>query len=98
MDTIDNKSVSPSKVQQLVNAIWPLIDTRSKRIIGLLIIVALGMYLNWGWFVAIGIAPLVLGVLPCAAMCALGLCMGHGKNTSCSTKTQQSDSSDDTNI
>lgn len=85
MDAIDNKSVKPSKVQQLFNAVWPLIDTKCKRIVGVLVIVALGMYLNWGWFVAIGIAPLVLGVLPCTAMCALGLCMDHGKKSSCST-------------
>lgn len=37
--------------------------------------------LNWGWLVAIGIAPLLLALAPCAAMCALGLCtMGKGKN------------------
>jgi hypothetical protein len=34
----------------------------------------IGLALNWGWLVAAGIAPLLLGVLPCAAMCALGLC------------------------
>jgi hypothetical protein len=35
----------------------------------------LGLALNWGWLVAAGIAPLLLMALPCAAMCALGLCM-----------------------
>lgn len=30
--------------------------------------------LNWGWLVAVGIAPLLLALAPCAAMCALGLC------------------------
>ncbi|CCV08352.1 hypothetical protein MESS2_730248 [Mesorhizobium metallidurans STM 2683] len=35
---------------------------------------------NWGWLVAIGVAPLLLAMAPCAAMCALGLCtMGSGK-------------------
>ena len=95
MDTIDNKAVKTSKAQDVINAIWPFINSRGKRIIALLAIAALGMYLNWGWFVAAGIAPLVLGVLPCAAMCALGLCMGHGKNSSCSTSKQRSDSTDD---
>lgn len=37
--------------------------------------VALGVGLNWGWLTAIGVTPVLLGVLPCAAMCALGLCM-----------------------
>lgn len=33
-----------------------------------------GMALNWGWLVAAGIAPLILSVLPCLVMCALGVC------------------------
>ena len=42
-------------------------------------IVGGGMLLNWSWLVAVGVAPLLLAMLPCAAMCALGLCMNHGK-------------------
>lgn len=34
-----------------------------------------GLALNWGWLTAVGAAPLLLGVLPCLGMCALGLCM-----------------------
>lgn len=30
---------------------------------------------NWEWLVLVGAAPLILAVLPCAAMCGLGLCM-----------------------
>ena len=38
-----------------------------------------GAVLNWGWLVAVGAAPLILALAPCAAMCALGLCaMGKG--------------------
>lgn len=38
-----------------------------------------GLALNWGWLTAVGAAPLLIGILPCAAMCALGLCMaGRG--------------------
>jgi hypothetical protein len=37
--------------------------------------VAAGLALNWSWVVAIGLAPILLAALPCAAMCALGLCM-----------------------
>lgn len=41
-----------------------------------------GAYFNWGWLVAAGIAPIILAVAPCAAMCALGLCMsGHSRQT-----------------
>ncbi len=46
-----------------------------------------GMILNWGWLVAAGLAPLILGILPCAAMCALGLCANKmmGGKSSCSS-------------
>lgn len=37
--------------------------------------VVLGLALNWSWLVAAGVAPVLLSLLPCAAMCALGLCM-----------------------
>jgi hypothetical protein len=36
-----------------------------------------GLALNWSWLVAAGIAPLLLAVLPCVVMCALGLCMNR---------------------
>ncbi len=42
------------------------------------VVVGAGLWFNWGWLVSLGLAPLVLAVLPCAAMCALGLCMRHG--------------------
>jgi hypothetical protein len=33
-----------------------------------------GLALNWDWLTAAGLAPIILGVLPCVVMCALGLC------------------------
>ena len=39
------------------------------------VLIAGGIALNWGWLVAAGLAPILLALLPCAAMCALGLCM-----------------------
>jgi len=47
-------------------------------------VVAMGFASNWSWLVAVGAAPLVLSLAPCAAMCALGLCMnmkGHSGTT-----------------
>ncbi len=45
-----------------------------RRALILLAVAALGVgaVLNWGWLVAIGVAPLLLVFAPCAAMCALG--------------------------
>jgi hypothetical protein len=48
----------------------------------------IGAALNWSWLVAVGIAPLLLTVLPCAAMCALGLCMNRMAGGSCSTEAR----------
>lgn len=50
---------------------------RTWFIIAASILVA-GAALNWSWLVAVGIAPLLLSLAPCAAMCALGLCMKMG--------------------
>ena len=51
-------------------------------------LIAGGIALNWGWLVAAGLAPILIALLPCAVMCALGLCMhkmaggAHGGNRS----------------
>src|SRR3546814_17231971 len=36
-----------------------------------------GLTLNWGWLAAAGIAPILISLAPCAAMCALGFCMSR---------------------
>lgn len=38
------------------------------------IAVAAGLAFNWGWLVTAGIAPILISVLPCVAMCAVGVC------------------------
>ena len=48
--------------------------------------IAAGLWLNWGWMTAIGAAPLILALAPCAVMCGLGLCM-KGGSKSCSSKS-----------
>lgn len=55
----------------------------------LLTVIALGagLVLNWSWLVAVGVAPLLLALAPCAAMCALGLCMNKMGGKSCSTES-----------
>ena len=55
-------------------------------------VVAVGLALNWSWLTAIGAAPIILGLLPCAAMCAFGLCMqgGHAKPDADSKAAAQS--------
>ena len=37
-----------------------------------------GVFLGWDWLVAAGLAPMLLSVLPCVAMCAVaGACMNR---------------------
>lgn len=45
--------------------------------------IAAGLAFNWSWLAAAGIAPILISVLPCVAMCALGLCMNKATGGSC---------------
>lgn len=51
-----------------------------------LAVIGTGMAMNWGWLTAIGAAPLIRSFAPCAAMCALGLCM-RGGSSACANNT-----------
>lgn len=44
------------------------------------VIVAAGLFFNWNWLVAIGLAPILLSTLPCLVMCAFGVCMMRRSN------------------
>lgn len=59
---------------------------RRSLILMAMAITGTGLALNWGWVTAIGAAPLVLALAPCAVMCGFGLCM-KGGSKSCSSKT-----------
>lgn len=62
-------------------------DLGSRR--GLLMMAAAALVgslaFNWSWLAAAGIAPLILSVLPCVAMCALGLCMSRMTGGACAS-------------
>lgn len=45
--------------------------------------VSAGAFFNWTWLSAVGAAPLILAFAPCAAMCALGMCMRGGGSAGC---------------
>jgi hypothetical protein len=53
-----------------------------------------GTILNWGWLAAIGVAPIILSLLPCAAMCAIGLCVMRGSNQACGDESTRDDKRD----
>ncbi len=85
-----NASVDTAKTEQEITA--STIRNRLRNYLGgrrgwiLLALAVLGvaLYLNWGWLAAVGVAPLLLAIAPCAAMCALGLCMSKSGGKSCS--------------
>jgi len=62
-----------------------LMSPRGLVIVAIAVIGA-GLALGWNWVVATGFAPLVLAAAPCAAMCALGVCMMAKGNSSCANQ------------
>ncbi len=90
MSGSQSRETTVSLAQGAVNAIWPYVSGRRGLIVLAIGIGGAGMATNWGWLVAVGAAPILLALLPCAAMCALGLCMkkkGGGKSCSSGNKT-----------
>ena len=86
MNTTQSKRTSVALTQGMVNVVWPYIGGRLGLIVLAIGIAAGGMAMNWGWLVAVGVAPILLALLPCAAMCALGLCMNRAGGKPCSSK------------
>ena len=60
---------------------------RDRLVLGATALAAITMVMvaawQWSWLIAIGVPPLLLGVAPCAAMCALGPCMHRVGSNSC---------------
>ena len=76
--TISNQTdaVRTSKAQDLIGTIRRLVSGRRGMLVLGALALAAGVAFKWNWLVAAGIAPLVIGLLPCAVMCALGVgCM-----------------------
>ena len=66
------------------------LGTRGLILVAALAVAAIG-YSSWGWLVAIGLAPIILGVLPCAGMCAMGLCMMPKRSAPAATSAPTDD-------
>lgn len=74
---------TPTPTRAPVIAQW--IRNPRGRAAGGMVLAAAGLGLGWEWLAAVGALPALLSLLPCAAMCAVGLCMGKGRE-SCSRK------------
>jgi hypothetical protein len=66
--------------------------------IGGVAVVAAGLALGWNWFSAIGVAPIILSLVPCAAMCAIGACAMMSGNASPNPGSPDSPNSSTTTI
>lgn len=68
---------SPSTAQTGRSGWKSRLTARNGIIVGLVALLGIGFAFGggWGWLVAIGVAPVILSLLPCAVMCGLGLCM-----------------------
>ena len=71
-----NTAVRPTAghAHAIPSFIRPWLTGRRGLIIGGIVIVAAGLALGWNWLTAIGAAPIILSLAPCAAMCAVGAC------------------------
>ncbi|MDE2166339.1 MAG: hypothetical protein KGJ66_08375 [Alphaproteobacteria bacterium] len=58
-----------------VRTAWTRIGKRRALVLLGIVLAGAGIALNWSWLAAVGVAPIILSLAPCAAMCALGLCM-----------------------
>ncbi|RFC63824.1 hypothetical protein [Mesorhizobium denitrificans] len=88
--TVQSGLSSPETAARLLRAL----RTPAWLLVGLSAL-AVTLWSRWDWLVAAGLASLVLAVLPCAVMCALGVCMHrnmpHAKAPSCQAPCERTD-------
>ena len=73
--TETTKAGEPSLAKATIDLVRYYLGGRRGLILLTVAALGVGLFLNWGWLAAVGVAPLLLALAPCAAMCALGLCM-----------------------
>ena len=68
----ETKDVSRLSLAQTAKALLAhYLGNRKVLVLLAIVIVGAGVALNWSWLVAAGIAPILLALAPCAAICAL---------------------------
>jgi len=91
MSTESTKRAETSLTRDWINFaghyIRPYLGGRRGMLIMAVVLVVIAGALNWNWLVAVGLAPLLIAVAPCAVMCALGLCMSRMGGRSCSRQS-----------
>jgi hypothetical protein len=83
MTTHSGLALASQHLWRTTDRIRPLLRGRRALVaIGLLAVAAV---LAWqrNWLTAIGIAPVLVSLAPCAAMCAMGICMAGSSGRPC---------------
>ncbi len=70
-----NEASQPSSHHDLLHAVRHYLGTWRVWLVVSAVALIAGVGLSWNWFVAIGLAPILLAALPCLLMCGLGLCV-----------------------
>ena len=70
----DTDSSSISTAGPVVHALKTAVRHPTYLVAAAALIIGAGLYLNWATIIALGFAPLILTLGPCALMCAFGLC------------------------
>jgi hypothetical protein len=82
-DTVKSSHSSTGPMNATQDFVRHWLSGRRGLIIGGLVVIA-GLALGWNWLSAIGIAPVILSLAPCAVMCAIGACAMRRDNSACS--------------
>lgn len=77
---------APSALDSVLDAIRPWLRDRRIYWIGGAVLIVGALALGWNWLLAVGLLPILLAVLPCVAMCAIGLCAMNQGEKSCGGK------------
>ena len=81
---MDEVTATRARAAREVSARGWRMPGKRQVLVGLGVVGAIaGVVLGWPWLAAAGLAPLLLSVLPCVAMCALGMCAIRFGQKSC---------------
>jgi hypothetical protein len=76
MTTSESTKAVSALPGDLTHTIRRYLGNRRLLLAAAILALVAGAALNWGWLVALGIAPVLLSLLPCLIMCGLGVgCM-----------------------
>ena len=95
MPQLDAIQLTIPRGQAIWRAIRAWVTGRRGLIIGGLAVATTTLAIGWNWLSAIGVAPVILSLAPCAAMCALGACAMRWGNASGSTRHASPTGADD---